>query len=502
MRTSFLCFLFVVATWADNFSRINRTRLSNEYYTTVSQSVNNSETRFYSLPHRQSDVDSLNYFTLQYKQNRLLLGADAVVGGEGPGKDLQPFISLSPQIRVSSSFVRGAIDLSVFTTKHCNYNLPIENEYSRFYYSLGSEHIQGAFDFNFLLNQGWLEFYYKNLSLTVGKKHYRWGPGYKGTLGLSGNGYSPFYYYNMNFQFGNVVNVTSFLAGYEDEHYYSPELATSVSNVQVKSNGMYIDNALAARYLAGHRVDVNIKNKVQIGIYEFVNFFGSSELNRFANPLMVYYFGNDMSGTNNANLLGGLDINVLLRNSRIYGELLNDDVTMFEKTGNPDKYAFQLGYAFYPKNDKLVHIGIEYTHVSPFVYGHSRVLSRHSQWGIPMGWSYGNDQDVVTLYTLANIHKKVSILGEVNYWVLGQGTVEEDLYSAGFPQKSFEDAPFFPENPDHLFSMQLTTNFKPVQWAELDLTLKPLWYNSDFDFELYAYAKVNLPFTKTKTLEK
>lgn len=502
MKIFFLFLLLSVSLWANNFSRINRTRLTNEYYFDVSESIHDCESRFYSLPHVVSDVDSLNYFTLSYKKNRLLLGGDALLGMEGATKDLQPFLSLSPQIRVSSSFVRGAIDLSVFTTKHSTSNLPIENEYSRFYYSLGSEHIQGSFDFNFLLNQGWLEFYYKNLSVTVGKRHYRWGPGFKGTLGFSGNGYSPFYYYNMNFNFSKILNVSSFLAGYEDEHLYTSELTVHDSLVEVNGNGMFIDNALPARYLAGHRLDINIKDRVQIGIYEFVNFFGSSDLNRFVNPLMVYYFGNDMSGTNNANLLGGLDINVIFKSSRIYGELLNDDVTMFEKTGNPDKYAFQVGYVFYPKSDKLVHFGFEYTHVSPFVYGHSRILSRHSQWGIPMGWSYGNDQDVVTLYGLANLNKKLSLLTELNYWVLGQGTVEMDLFSAGFPEKSFEDQPFFPENPDYLLSMQFTTNYKPVQWAELDITLKPLWYNKEFDFELYAYAKVNLPFTKTKNLEK
>ena len=94
-----------------------------------------------------------------------------------------------------------------------------------------------------------------------------------------------------------------------------------------------------------------------------------------------------------------MDFNVIIDRFRVYGEFINDDITVFKRSGNPNKYAYQLGGIYYGRG-KLVQTGIEYTHVAPYVYSHSRVLSRHSHWGESMGWPWGNDQDLFNAHAV------------------------------------------------------------------------------------------------------
>jgi len=480
------------------FSRVNQFSLSTEYLETIAESVQEDSVAFYSnfSSVEDSEFDLPYMLKIQSEKQQFNWNFHGIFGTEGELPSLSNFGAVGSNISYVSPFMKSGLEVSVFTTKHPEDSLPVENNYPRFYPSLSSEHIEGSIDFNFLLNQAWLEFYYKDLSVTVGKKKFRWGPGYKGSLALSGTSFSPFYYYYLNYTVGKLFNISSFLAGYEDEAMYSSEVSNSQVHYTVDANGMTI-KSLPARYTAGHRVDFRFGDRVQLGVYELVTFFGSGELNRFANPLQIYYFGNDASGTNNGNLLGGIDFNVVLNSARIYGEFLNDDITVFEKTGNPNKYAFQLGTAFYPEPKWFVTAGAEYLHIEPYVYGHSRVLSRYSTWGTPVGWNYGNDQDIVTLYGRFKPMDNLEVRTELNYWILGEGRVKNDWFSDGTP--NMEEAPFLPEHPEHLTTVQIGATYKPLEYLTLDITARPKWFDGDLSADLYGYVIADIPNLKTIT---
>ena len=178
--------------------------------------------------------------------------------------------------------------------------------------------------------------------MTIGNEKLRWGPGYKGTLGWSGTGPAPMMYYHITANLGRVARLQSFLAGFGDEEaMYRAELDSAWARDTLPTGVSYSN--IPARYGAGQRIDVALGKHVQLGVYEFVDFFGSADLTRYANPLQVYYTGAHTDAANAGNLLGGIDCNVLLGPVRVYGEFINDDITVFGDLGNPNRWAWMGG---------------------------------------------------------------------------------------------------------------------------------------------------------------
>ncbi len=387
-----------------------------------------------------------------------------------------------------SPYLSARVSFDLYTTERRARSPVSDIQFERFIKEGANVPITGIFDFRANFSEAYLETGYKALTVSIGKQKLRWGPGYKGTLGLSGTAYSPFYFYHLNLAFGTLFNMKAFLCGYDDESIYRRELSIS-EKITVTENKVNLKTFLP-RYGAGQRLDIRIGSHVQIGVYELVDFFGSNELNRFANPLQFYYLANEASGTNNANLLGGADFNLVFKPFRFYGEFLNDDITVFEQTGNPDKYAFQLGAAFYG-NDPLIQTGVEYTHIQRFLYGHSRVLSRHAHWGESLGWPWGNFQDVFTAYALLSLPKHIYGKIEGNLWIRGNGAIEDDWYADGKPD--LDRAPFWPRNGTTLFSAVVSVQHTPLSWVTWSMTWEPVVTKGTLDNGVYAYLLVKVP---------
>lgn len=431
-------------------------------------------------------------YALQLHTKEQMLGIDiGALAGYEQYKTYNLFAALRGSIAYSSPFLKAHISADVYSTQD-RLNNPISDiEFERFIKKDFNKPIEGAFDFRFNLPESYLEAHYKFLKLSTGKMKLRWGPGYKGTLGLSGSNYSPFYLYNLNLHFGSILQGTAFLCGYDDESYYSKELIFK-NNTTVKETNINLKTNFP-RYGSGQRLDLRFGKHVQIGFYELVDFFGSNELTRFANPLQVYYLSNESSGTNNANLLGGMDFNVIIDRFRIYGEFLNDDITVFENAGNPNKYAFQLGTTYYGKGH-LIQTGIEYTHVAPYVYGHSRVLSRHSFWGESMGWPWGNDMDLFNIHAVFNLPYKIKGRTELNYWIKGEGKIEDDWYADGKPD--LDHAPYWPQNSRKIVSAIFAAEYSPFPWMTFNFYYEPSVENGKVTNGVYSYLQVGIPANK------
>ncbi|NLW30834.1 MAG: hypothetical protein GXY77_05185 [Fibrobacter sp.] len=493
-----LTVLFLVSTLMfsveaqNKFSVFNRYELSHDYLYMLNKSIDDSSgTPWFSTFNISDENYTFNFLTSGQK---LGLNISTVFGYEH-FKNSNRFVVLSGETAYKSKYLNGFVSVDAYTTERRIFSEVQDIQFERFIKENAHEPIDGVFDFRFNLPTAYIETNLKYLKLSVGKMKKRWGPGYKGTLGLSGTAYSPFYFYNLNLNFGNLINMEAFLCGYDDESIYRAEMDIS-DTIRVKSNGINLRN-FYPRYGAGQRLDLRIGKHVQIGIYELVDFFGTNELSRFANPLQIYYLANESSGTNNANLLGGIDINVMVKRFRVYGEFLNDDITCFQKSGNPDKFALQLGFVFYGK-DPLLQAGLEYTHVSPYVYSHSRVLSRHSHWSESMGWPWGNDQDVFTAHALFNFNKKMKGKLEVNYWMKGEGNIESDWYADGKP--NLDNAPYWVQDPVKKVSTQIWYEYNPTNYLKFNVCYEPVISDKKFTNGLYCYLNAKIPGTFQKNL--
>ena len=165
---------------------------------------------------------------------------------------------------------------------------------------------------------------------------------------------------------------------------------------------------------------------MQVGLYEFVKFHGDRLLARYANPLQVYYFANiaeaDGEGQRASNIFGGMDINVLLPDSRLYFDILNDDITVFDDNGSPNKFGIQVGAVYYP--DGIVEeVGFEYTHVSWGTYTHHYP-------------GRGNDQDLWHARARFSLPYQTALETELNWQIKGDGRLDE--YHWDWPQTKID----------------------------------------------------------------
>jgi hypothetical protein len=469
-------------------SDVNRFDLSYDYFQKVHEAImDSSEAFFYSYPVLTDKLEN-PFVELTHEDQKLGVSAGALPGYEQSDDRFNRFMAILGKAAYSSKYLDAHVLADVYSTENRINSDIMDIQFERFIKKDGEKPITGAFDFRFNLPEAYLTFHVKHLDLSVGKMKMRWGPGYKGTLGMSGTSYSPTYFYNTCLSFGNVLNLSAFLCGYDDESIYENELKYNDS-ILIVGDGKKVYNYLP-RYGAGQRIDLRIGKHFQIGIYELVDFFGSSDLSRFANPLQLYYLGNGSSGTNNANLLGGMDFNIIINKFRIYGEFLNDDITIFENAGNPNKYAFQTGITYYG-GKKLLETGIEYTHVAKYVYGHSRVLSRHSIWGESLGWPWGNDQDLFNAHAILNMVRNVNCKIELNYWKKGAGKLTDDWYADKEP--NLDHAPYWPQNCRNISTILLGVEYLPFAWSELNCFYELGYGNHSFNNSINMYLKIDLP---------
>lgn len=485
--------LLCVLVSAGIFSPFNRFDISTTSLQNQRVAISDSSEIYWHLYFRDTAAPDTNFGVYRSINGQYItFNAGALAALEYASKSNR-FGCIEGNVDYTSSFVTAHISADIYSTERQTQSILSEIQYERFIKSDFNKPIEGMFDFRANLPEAYLRAKYKGLSLTIGKQKLRWGPGYKGTLGLSGVAYSPFYFYNLNFEFEKLFHVQAFLCGYEDEAIYKNEL-TSTEKITVKASNREIKTYLP-RYGAGQRIDLRIGRHLQFGIYELVDFFGTNELNRFANPLQMYYLANEASGTNNANLLAGIDFNLIFNPFRFYGEFINDDITVFEQSGNPDKYAFQIGGCFYG-NDPLVVTGVEFTHLSRYIYGHSRVLSRHAHWGESMGWPWGNYMDVFTAYTVFTFPKNINGRIEANYWLKGDGSITDDWYADGKPD--LDQVPFFPENATRIFSMIFSAEYHPFSWLTYTAYWEPIIKDKKLHNEFYTYLQCSIPKIRKK----
>lgn len=256
------------------------------------------------------------------------------------------------------------------------------------------DHVIGQDQFDARQSIAYLDFRSDILNIGFGRRTLRWGQGFNGGLILSGNAGPVNLFYHLNKKVGTSLSLTAFFGAPDYSSSFFPDNLPETTKF-----------AQGERYCAGHRVEWAFKNRFRLAVNELVNLNGQRELNRYFNPLQVYYLTS--SGSELAsNLLASIEVWIKVRDGlAVYGEILNDDITMFEE-GNPTRLAYQVGL-FSPGwgRGKEIDFRAEYTYVRAYTYTHYSYSKNWHIWADRIvGYWTGPDSD----HLYAHVEKRIT----------------------------------------------------------------------------------------------
>jgi len=161
--------------------------------------------------------------------------------------------------------------------------------------------------------------------------------------------------------------------------------------------GIPADSVAVKKYMSGHRLELNLGDRLQLGLHETVVFGGRWDLT-YLNPVMFLKGGEHANGDHD-NAAMGADFRLFLsRTHSLYGELLIDDITT-TKLGTDwygNKLAWQVG-TFIREPFGLLDFDarLEYAHVNPWVYTHRFPINSYTHYGDVIGHRIGPNADEV-----------------------------------------------------------------------------------------------------------
>jgi hypothetical protein len=89
-----------------------------------------------------------------------------------------------------------------------------------------------------------------------------------------------------------------------------------------------------------------------------------------------------------------------------------------------------------------------------------------------MGWPWGNDMDLFTIHAAFNLPYNIKGRTELNYWIKGNGKIEDDWYADGRPD--LDHAPYWPQNSKRIVSAILAAEYSPFLCISLSFNYEPV----------------------------
>ena len=226
--------------------------------------------------------------------------------------------------------------------------------------------------------QAYVKLAIKNFQFLFGKFENYWGNGISGSLILSNYATS---YDQFKFEFKHKkFKFTSIYAQLIDYHYHIE------------------DSLQQKKYLAAHRLETTPLKWLNIGISETVIFKGRSFEPAYLNPVMFFRSAEHYLGSPD-NMMMSLDFKInAIRNWKLYGELLIDDLTTSKLGTNwfGNKYGFLCGIFFAsPFQTSNVDFRLEYARLRPYVYSHLNSL-QYTHYASNLGHWIGPNSDLFT----------------------------------------------------------------------------------------------------------
>jgi hypothetical protein len=172
------------------------------------------------------------------------------------------------------------------------------------------------------------------------------------------------------------------------------------------------------RFLAVHRLGVNLRRFLKIGFGEAILFAGELEP-IYLNFFMPYYLA-QWGNYRNDNIMWCFDMQLHVFNSILYAELLIDDY-MYEDDPYPHKLAYQVGLKSLLVDQFLMKIN--YTKVDKWVYTHRRAVNTYQHDGLPLGFALGNDVDKLSCSVRFKNHYGLEPTLALEYVRKGEGSI-------------------------------------------------------------------------------
>ncbi len=218
---------------------------------------------------------------------------------------------------------------------------------------------------------------FKYIDLVYGKFKNYWGPGQSGSLILSdqATSYDQFKLDVLYKRF-KFTSIYAFLIDYQD---------------------FKGDSLQQRKYMAAHRLEFSPWNWLTIGMSEVVVFKSREFEPSYLNPVMFYRSAEHFLGSPD-NVMMALDFKALpVKNLKLYGELLLDDVTS-SKLGTDyfgNKWGILTGifFADFLTLDNF-DLRCEYVKLRPYVYSHDNSLS-HTHYATSLGHAIGPNSDAL-----------------------------------------------------------------------------------------------------------
>ncbi|HYR53274.1 MAG TPA: capsule assembly Wzi family protein [Candidatus Dormibacteraeota bacterium] len=239
----------------------------------------------------------------------------------------------------------------------------------------------------------------------LGYDSFRWGPGRRGTLLLS-DAAGPMGFFLLQGSTRGKVGVTA-----------------SALNAVI--------SMADHRYLAAHRIEVEIAPRWNIGIAEAARYSSDGVDLLYASGLLPYTIveririreasSDSLRPLERANVMASADVSFrALRALTLYGELLVDDYAT-ESASMPNRIGYQLGFrSDRPWGARAVHFLGEYTRVRNFTYsvyyGEDYIYRNR-----PLGYSLGPDAENVYLESAFDISRDWQLRWSGDFTNHGEG---------------------------------------------------------------------------------
>jgi hypothetical protein len=286
----------------------------------------------------------------------------------------------------------------------------------------------------------------------VGREQLFWGTGSRGSVGISDNS-PPFDLILLTGRFGKI-KATAFTAQLDPMwHDEGPR------------------RYLANRYLAGHRLDYQVNDRVEVGISEILLYGGEARgLDwKYFNPILPYYASQFNAGADD-NVMFLLEAAVRpLDGLRLYGEWLLDDFQYVTGT-DPNAVAWLAGVEWnglLSNLDALSHrlnLRTEYTRVNRWAYTHLVQENQFIHFGSIIGHRVGTDADTFHFESgyFVNADARVTLFYEFERQ--GEAGVADR-----FRGEDFQAIPFPSGVVERRDSVGFRFNYAPLRAWQLDL---------------------------------
>jgi hypothetical protein len=264
-----------------------------------------------------------------------------------------------------------------------SYGLPISVAGSKIY----SDQAVAYFVYKFQ----WCEF-------SIGRDIFSWGPGYRGSLGLSIN--------------SEVFDMFRFNLSYKRFKFIG------ISGI--------LNSEYGRKNIAAHRIEVRITPKFTLAGYETV-IYGNRGLELiYVNPIMPYHIAEHYQQDKDNNTMGFDFVYLPIKHFKLYSEIFLDD---FNTSKNPftyygNKFAFLSGFHWTdPFSIKDTDFKAEYTRIEPYVYTHTYPINTYTNYDRIIGHWIGPNSDYFFTEFSYQYNRPLKIIASFEQKRQGKGDV-------------------------------------------------------------------------------